>query len=437
MKHLKNHLIILSFLFFALPMQAQNWGEKVTYDSVTKYEVYAKTYSYSDTPFLITDIRSDTLYDPIQSFNIKSLTVYRPFDGTAFLNKRPVVFFVHGGGWVDGYSFWYLFASQSLAAEKGWIFVSVDYRITSDSVFIADEYCPDKEHCSDTAHRTKAAWYPDNINDVAEAFQWTYNSIDSLGGDTNNIFIFGHSAGAHLVSLLATATAYQQLRPHIRGVVSMSGAYQIKTLDMYVFGSAIDQTFQGGHENNDEELDDASPWSYIASGLTFPPFQLLHCSMDLPSLPEQKILFTNQLDFFGYSNENVFFNGFSHVTEMTSLEDINSEPSQRIIEFIEAHLYPTGIEENSDADNSELILFPFSPNPVETFTNLHFRLNKNADIIITLFDVSGHPVKKLLKNNYSKGEYHKLVDLTGCAPGIYYCILQSGKISCMQKLIVK
>jgi len=428
------------FLFIVLLstncLRAQQWGEKISYDAATKYDVYAKNFTYSDTAFLITDIRQDTLYDSIQSFNIKNLTVYRPFNGTEYLNTRPVVFFVHGGGWVDGYSFWYRFVSQSLAAEKGWIFISVDYRITSDSVFIADQYCPDRAHCTDTIHRTKAAWFPDNINDVAEAFQWTINNIESLGGDTNNIFIFGHSAGAHLVSLLATDQEYSNLRPHVRGVVSLSGAYQLKTLDMTVFGAAIDQTFHGGHQDNNTELDEASPWNYITPGLILPPFQLLHCSMDLPSLPGQKILFTNQLDYYDYYNENVFFNGFSHVTEMTSMDDINSEPAQRITQFIEYHLYPTGINELGDDNTQALYLAPCTPNPASNFINLTYRLDKTMDIRLTLLDASGKPVKQLVNTTCMAGEYKKLVNLSDCVPGIYFCVLQSGHAVCTRKLIV-
>ena len=427
----------LLLILFLVPIQilnAQNWGEKVDYDTETKYDVYAKTYYYSDKPFLITDIRSDTLYSSIESFNIKNLTVYRPFDGNEFLSRRPVVFFVHGGGWIDGYSFWYRFASQSMAAEKGYIFVSTDYRLTSDSVFIADEYCPDRAHCTDAGHRTKAAWYPDNILDVRDAFAWVTRSIDSLGGDTNNIFIFGHSAGGHLVSLLATSGDYASLRPHIRGVISLSGAYQIKTMDMTLFGSAIDQTFHGGHENNDAELDAASPMTYITSGLTLPVFQLLHCSMDLPSLPEQRILFTYQLDYYNYYNENVFFNGYSHVSEMTAIEDINSEPSQRITQFIDGHLYPTGIEENR-VNNGFVLDLPM-PNPAGTHTKITFLLKSSSSVSIKLTDISGRCVKQVYNGNPQTGTHTLDLPLTDIPSGIYFIKMKADDGVKIQKLIV-
>lgn len=431
---MKKLFLLLLPVLFASVLPAQNWGEQVAYDVSTKYDVYAKTYGYSDTPFLVTDLRQDSLYDPIESFNIKNLTVYRPYDGNNYLNKRPVVFFVHGGAWIDGYSFWYKFVSQSLSAEKGWILVSADYRLTSDSVFIADEYCPDKQHCTDTVHRTKAAWYPDDINDVAEAFSWTVNSIDSLGGDTNNIFIFGHSAGAHLVSLLATHTSFENLKPHIRGVVSMSGAYQLKSLDMFMFADAIDQTFHGGHQNNDAELDEASPMVYISSGMQLPIFQLLHCSMDLPSLPEQKILFTNQLDYYGLYNENVFFNGFSHVTEMTSLKDIDSEPAQRITQFIEGHLYHTDVKEIKPENGASLTAI--IPNPANDMVQISYSLAQRKNVVIEFVDMKGKTIKSLPQGNLQQGNHILKLSVARFPKGVSFVTLKTGTRVIAKKLIV-
>lgn len=33
------------------------------------------------------------------------------------------------------------------------------------------------------------------INDVHSAIQWTIENIHEYGGDHNNIYVFGHSAG--------------------------------------------------------------------------------------------------------------------------------------------------------------------------------------------------------------------------------------------------
>ncbi|MBC7236402.1 MAG: alpha/beta hydrolase fold domain-containing protein [Chloroflexi bacterium] len=88
--------------------------------------------------------------------------------------------------------------ANSFTGEKGWVTVVIDYRLSSDQVFVADEHCPDRATCEQPANvsqRTKAAWYPDNIADVADAYDWVVANIALRGGDPNAIVVFGHSVG--------------------------------------------------------------------------------------------------------------------------------------------------------------------------------------------------------------------------------------------------
>lgn len=325
---------------------SRDWGELVVSENVTTtYAIYAQNFVYGATPFLITDLRTDPdhpgKYSDKESYETRSLTVYRARDGQTWLDNQPVVFFVHGGAWIDEYANWYDFVAQSFTGDKGWVTVVIDYRLTSEEVFIADEYCPDRVTCDlpeNVPLRTKAAWYPDNIEDVANAFQWVVNNISDNGGNADEIFIFGHSAGGHLASLLTTHPNYAALRPAIKGVISMSGAYSVKELSMITFGSAIDQTWHGGHINNDAELDEASPTTYVVPGIRLPPFYLLHAQTELPSLYEESIAFKNKLISLGLAVDYDYLLGYDHVTEMQAIEDINATPTALIINFIETLL---------------------------------------------------------------------------------------------------
>jgi acetyl esterase/lipase len=325
---------------------SQDWGELVVSEGVTTtYAIYAQNFVYGATPFLITDLRTDPdypgKYSDKESYEARSLNVYRARDGQTWLDNQPVVFFVHGGAWIDEYANWYDFVAQSFTGEKGWVTVVIDYRLTSEEVFIADEHCPDRATCNlpeNVPLRTKAAWYPDNIEDVADAFQWVVDNIVSNGGNADQIVVFGHSAGGHLVSLLATHPNSVALRPAIKGVISMSGAYSIKELSMVIFGSAIDQTWHGGHINNDAELDEASPTTYVVPGITLPSFYLLHAQTELPSLYEESIAFKNKLISLGLAVDSAYLLGYDHVTEMKAIEDINATPTALIVNYIEALL---------------------------------------------------------------------------------------------------
>ena len=325
---------------------SRDWGELVVSESITTtYVIYSQNFVYGAAPFLITDLRTDPdhpgKYSDKESYETRSLTVYRAHDGQTWLDNQPVVFFVHGGAWIDEYANWYDFVAQSFTGEKGWITVVIDYRLTSEEVFIADEYCPDRATCNlpeNAPLRTKAAWYPDNIEDVANAFQWVVDNIASNGGNVDQIVVFGHSAGGHLASLLATHPNYAAPQPAIKGVISMSGVYSIKEVSMVAFGSAIDQTWHGGHINNDAELDEASPTTYIGPGVTLPPFYILHAQTELPSLYEQSIAFRAKLESLDLVVDSAYLLGYDHVTEMTAIEDINATPTALIVSYIETLL---------------------------------------------------------------------------------------------------
>jgi len=286
------------------------------------------THLTPDAPFLITDVR----YADKSNFETRTVEVLQPLADGGALHDRPVIFFVHGGGWVDGYADWYTqFLTPTLVTAEGFVVVNVDYRLTSDQVFLAATY---------PQTPTKAAWYADNLEDVASALDWTVQHIAGYGGDPLNIFLLGHSAGGHLVSLLATHDSHRALRPHVRGVISLSGAYQLDELNPLIFNPLLDQTFIGGHTDQ-SALQAASPASYVQAGETLPPFYVLHCQLDLPSLPEQAIAFRNQLELTGHAVTWDYLPGYTHESEMTALADSQELVTQRVVDYIRTHVQKT------------------------------------------------------------------------------------------------
>ncbi|NOZ06659.1 MAG: alpha/beta hydrolase [Chloroflexi bacterium] len=322
---------------------AQSWGEPVTGMTAT-YAIYKKDFIYGTTPLTITDIRADVdnkIYSNKEGYEIRGLTVYRAFDGQQLLDRQPVVFFVHGGAWIDGYRDWYQFVARSFTGEKGWVTVVIDYRLTSNQVFLADQYCPNRITCTlpeNEPYRTKAAWYPNNITDVADALQWVIYNIAANGGDADRIVVFGHSAGGHLVSLLATHTDYATtLRPAIKGLITMSGAYDLNGLNHIFWNSAITQTFQGGFDNS-ALLTQASPATYVVSDTALPPFYILYAEDDLLNLTDQNIGFKTRLESLGFDVTSSYLAGYGHETEMAAIADINETPTTLIVNWIEGVL---------------------------------------------------------------------------------------------------
>jgi acetyl esterase/lipase len=114
-------------------------------------------------------------------------SIYRPAraaeaggDGSA----APVLFYIHGGGWVFGSAD---MTSTNLRwfADNGWLVVSVDYRLATAA-----------DPTWDKAPR-----------DVACALAWTVQNAPRLGGDAGHIVVFGESAGGNLAINLSYGAA--------------------------------------------------------------------------------------------------------------------------------------------------------------------------------------------------------------------------------------
>src|SRR5262245_20687187 len=108
----------------------------------------------------------------------QKLDVFRPEGQTG----QPVVLMVHGGAWVIGdkdFHGLYRDVAEGLA-KQGLVVVTANYRLS-----------PWVRH-------------PEHVKDVARAFAWTRKNVKEHGGDPDQIYLCGHSAGGHLVALLAT-----------------------------------------------------------------------------------------------------------------------------------------------------------------------------------------------------------------------------------------
>lgn len=142
------------------------------------------------------------------------LDIYRPDRPNEL---RPVVVYVHGGGWQIGDKSRTHFKDE-LFTEAGYVFVSVNYRL---SPFPTDLSFPN--------NRVRS---PMHVRDVAESIRWIQDNIRGYGGDGAKLTLVGHSAGAQIISLLVTDPSYfaaRAINPRtIRGVVGLdTAAYNI------------------------------------------------------------------------------------------------------------------------------------------------------------------------------------------------------------------
>jgi para-nitrobenzyl esterase len=103
----------------------------------------------------------------------------------------PVMFFIHGGGYMFGSSATSVYDGAAIA-RRGAVYVSANYRLGALG-------------CLDLSSLSTAE-YPleDNLflRDLVMALRWVRDNIAGFGGDPGNVTVFGESAGAHAVATL-------------------------------------------------------------------------------------------------------------------------------------------------------------------------------------------------------------------------------------------
>lgn len=132
------------------------------------------------------------------------LDVFSPGAPGAGLGARPVLVFVHGGGFVGGDktrpgAFFYDNIGQ-WAARSGLVGVNITYRLAPQHAF------------------------PAVVEDIATALAWVRANIASHGGDPARIVLMGQSAGAaHVGDYLAAHAA----APGVASAMLVSGVHDV------------------------------------------------------------------------------------------------------------------------------------------------------------------------------------------------------------------
>jgi acetyl esterase/lipase len=302
---------------------------------------------------------------PAKGYTVTQALDLRYFDGRdrqtldVFAPKgvknRPVLIFVHGGAWFFGDKNFFGIhrAIGPFLARNGVVTVVINYRLS-----------PHVKH-------------PEHVKDVARAFAWVRRHIADYGGDPDRIFLCGHSAGAHLVSLLATDEQYLKDpdlglkaadRAALRGVVAVSGVYRIPTPDdcARVVGDMLRILPTLGDKRVNVALSlaplvvrhtpglspfplifgsdpavckTASPLAHVHKGL--PPFLVLYAECELPLLGEMAVDFGKALADAGVEADVQRVGGCSHATILLRLYRKDDTTSATLLKFIDQHARPS------------------------------------------------------------------------------------------------
>src|SRR5436190_567531 len=150
-----------------------------------------------------------------QSEDCLILNVWTPaLDG----KKRPVMFWIHGGGFStgSGSSPWY--DGTNVARKQDVVVVTINHRL---NVF---------GYCHLGAFSPK---YADSSNigtlDCIAALKWVRDNIERFGGDPKRVMVHGQSGGGRKTSMVLTTTPAQGL--YQRAVIQSGAQLRVDTLE--------------------------------------------------------------------------------------------------------------------------------------------------------------------------------------------------------------
>jgi acetyl esterase/lipase len=189
----------------------------------------------------------DLAYDPEGAHNgLATLDVY-PLAPPAQCPPTPILMWVHGGGWDSGDKTNQLADKQRLAAEHGWMLVSVNYRLVPH------------------------VRYPVPNDDVARAVAWIVAHAAQFGADPGWLAIMGHSAGGGI----ATAVNTDERHPNAAGrsLSDVDCAVSLDT-DGYDVAAKGDESavYEAMFGADPTQWPDQSPINHVAPDKDIPDF---------------------------------------------------------------------------------------------------------------------------------------------------------------------
>jgi acetyl esterase/lipase len=212
------------------------------------------------------DVQRNLAYGPEKDHRFD---LYRPADSRP--EPRPVMVYIHGGGWVSGKKEQQGLPMMHALAKAGWVCVGIDYRMGAK-------------------HR-----FPAEIDDVKLALAWVAEHIGEYGGDPSFIAVSGGSAGGHLASLAALDP---ECAPLIKAAVPIYGVYDF-TDHLDIRGYARMRPFLERMVMPMKMADDPEFWQQMSPIFQVdpaaPPFFVLQGALDVFAWREEAQAFVQRL----------------------------------------------------------------------------------------------------------------------------------------------
>ena len=285
-------------------------------------------------------------YETLMGYRPMTLDLFLPPAAYDAKGPRPLLLYVHGGGWVDGgprrsgaYADW----PKVLAsiAERGYVVASISYRFAKEAPF------------------------PAAIQDVKAGVRFLHAHAAQYHIDPKRSVIFGQSAGGHLAALEALTCGVAALEPPaspsqgsdkvetsrqaesgdaaisdcVQGASAWYGIYDFSSLPKTQFaGSSPPALFLGCKDGacDPEMIKLASPITYVSPHS--PPILVLHGVKDRTVPVDQAREFNTALKAAGVRTDLILYPDSDHswinpTPEQT--KEVSREALRRMLDFVD------------------------------------------------------------------------------------------------------
>ncbi len=257
---------------------------------------------HGQAPYPGVRIARDIQYGPAERNRLDVFTA-EPAGATA----RPVLIFVHGGGFVGGDKLTpgtpFYDNIGAWAARHGLVGVTMTYRLAPD-----------------------APW-PAGAEDVAAAVRWVREYTGEYGGDPARLYLMGHSAGATHAATYASRTALHEPVGHgLAGLILSSGIYD---LSRFTLSDPRYRSYYGEDEGLYAERS-ALP-GLLRHRL---PILVIHAELDPPPFVQQAEVLRGALAQAGHPPRFVALAGHNHLSGGYSIGTADTSMSGEVLDFV-------------------------------------------------------------------------------------------------------
>lgn len=231
---------------------------------------------------------------------------YRVFYGDN--KKKPVIYFIHGGGWWHG--------SPRMYSSIGKFFCDLGYTVVLPGYRLAPKYK-----------------YPDQINDIFKVLEHFNNNEETNCYNKNNIIVMGFSAGGELAANIVFNKSMQNKynidKNKFKGFISMSGVLDFNECTsvyskILLYNYIKDKTYR----NNINPVD-------LIDKKTEIPVLCLHGNKDPIINIRTSKSFIKKLNALGGPGEFYIVKGKHHSDITNLVMGHGQNESKKIVSFIE------------------------------------------------------------------------------------------------------